>query len=140
VKLGRSIKSTLAVLALAALAVACQPSSGGSSLGDIAVSSARSRIGAPYCYGGAGGCFDCSGLTMYAWGQAGVWLPHNDAEQWNVVAHVSSADMRPGDLIFWYGHVAIYSGNGWMIEAAHPGTNVREVPVRWDFYGVGRPG
>ena len=114
----------------------------------IAVEVARGQIGVTYVWGTAtpGVSFDCSGLTMYAWGQAGVSLPHSSAMQAAATPDVSREQLQPGDLLFFYSpisHVAIYSGNGMMIDASHPGPGgeVDEGPVYWDNFVVGgRPG
>ena len=92
-----------------------------------AVAAAKSVIGAPYVWGSANPAvgFDCSGLTSWAWGQAGVYLPHSSASQaysGAVVPSISQA--APGDLLFFYSpisHVALYIGGGLMIHARHPG-------------------
>jgi cell wall-associated NlpC family hydrolase len=110
-----------------------------------AVAAARAEIGKPYVYGAAGpDSFDCSGLTMWAWNHGGVSLPHSSQSQYASTTHVSTAALQPGDLLFYYSdihHVAMYSGGGMMIEAAHTGTNVREVPMRTsDLVGASRPG
>src|SRR6266511_2788250 len=71
---------------------------------DAAVAAARSAIGVPYKYGGDDPKegFDCSGLTMWAWAQGGVSLPHSSAAQYGAVPHVSKDALRPGDLLFFY--------------------------------------
>lgn len=120
------------------------------------LSRARSQLGVDYAWGGGNAQgptagirdganadmngdygkvgFDCSGLVQYAFAGAGISLPHYSGGQYRHGTHVSTSDLQPGDLIF-YGpggsqHVAIYSGNGMMIEAPHSGSQVREVPVR----------
>jgi cell wall-associated NlpC family hydrolase len=111
-----------------------------------AVAAAYSAIGIPYHWGGSDPStgFDCSGLTMWAWSQAGVSLPHSSAEQYAVIPHVDRSDLQPGDLLFFYtpiSHVGMYVGGGMMIDAQHTGTVVSEHAVWWDFYvGAGRPG
>ena len=114
----------------------------------IAVEAARDQIGVTYIWGTAtpGVSFDCSGLTMYAWAQAGVSLPHSSAMQASVTPDVSREQLQPGDLLFFYNpisHVAIYSGGGMMVDASHPGPGgeVAEDPVNWGSFIVGgRPG
>jgi cell wall-associated NlpC family hydrolase len=98
-----------------------------------AVAYACAHIGSPYHWASSGPSrFDCSGLTMAAWGVAGVSLPHNAAEQKSQVQSVSPANVRSGDLVFFGsppGHVGIYIGNGWMVHAPHDGDYVREAQV-----------
>jgi cell wall-associated NlpC family hydrolase len=102
----------------------------------VAISAARSEIGTPYVWGTAspGVSFDCSGLTSWAWGQAGVYLPHSSAMQAAMTPDVSYSDLQPGDLVFFYSpisHVGLYIGSGQMIDASHSGpggeVNVRTV-------------
>jgi peptidoglycan DL-endopeptidase CwlO len=93
-----------------------------------AIDAARQVIGTQYVFGSADPSvgFDCSGLTMWAWAQAGVSLPHSSAMQYAVLPHVAVSDMQPGDLLFFYtpiSHVALYIGGGQMIHARHPGAN-----------------
>ncbi len=94
-----------------------------------AVAYAYAQIGKPYVYGTAGpASFDCSGLTKAAWAAAGVTLPHNAARQYSSMAHLTRANLAPGDLVFYYSdihHVAIYIGNGMVIHAPHSGSSVR---------------
>jgi peptidoglycan DL-endopeptidase CwlO len=91
-----------------------------------AIDAAKQVIGTQYVFGSAspGVGFDCSGLTMWAWAQAGVSLPHSSAMQYAVLPHVDPSQMQPGDLLFFYSpisHVALYIGGGMMIHARHPG-------------------
>jgi cell wall-associated NlpC family hydrolase len=110
-----------------------------------AVAAARSQLGVPYHWGqmSPGNGFDCSGLTAWAWGQAGRSLPHNAAAQYYATTRVDVADIQPGDLLFYGGsihHVALYIGNGQMIDAPHTGATVRiGAAFRSDLIGVGRP-
>jgi len=119
------------------------PSGGGSGAGAIAVRYALAQVGKSYCYGGAGpGCFDCSGLTMRAWGQAGISLPHSSAAQYGVGRHVSAGELQPGDLVFYYqpiSHVSIYIGNGQRVSATHTGDYVRVQSLGSDIVGYTRP-
>lgn len=118
------------------------PPSGGAG---AAVAFARQQLGKPYEWGAAGpDSYDCSGLTMAAWRQGGVSLPHSSSAQYSSTTHVSMSDLQPGDLLF-YGsdihHVGIYVGGGQMIEAPHSGTVVRYASIyRSDLVGAGRPG
>jgi cell wall-associated NlpC family hydrolase len=125
--------------------VAPPPAGGGAVSGSAAaaVAYARAQVGKPYCYGGAGsGCFDCSGLTMMAWRQAGVSLPHSSASQINVGRRISASELQPGDLIFYYSpisHVSIYVGGGQRISATHTGDYVRVQSLGSSIVGFSRP-
>ena len=104
---------------------------------------AQQQLGKPYEYGAAGpNTWDCSGLTMVAWSQAGVSLPHSAAGQWDDTVRISYADLQPGDLVFFYqpvDHVGIYVGNGTMIDAPHTGANVEYDSIWWSgLDGFGR--
>jgi peptidoglycan DL-endopeptidase CwlO len=110
-----------------------------------AVGYALAQVGDSYVYGAAGpSAFDCSGLTMMSWAQAGVGLPHSSSAQFGSGVHVSSSDLQPGDLVFYYSpisHVAIYIGNGLIVHAANPGTGVRVAGVfSMPYSGAVRPG
>jgi cell wall-associated NlpC family hydrolase len=93
-----------------------------------AVSYALAQLGKPYVFGAAGpSSFDCSGLTMSAWAQAGVYLPHSASMQYSATARVSTSALQPGDLLFFYSdihHVGIYVGGGTFVHAANPGDGV----------------
>jgi cell wall-associated NlpC family hydrolase len=95
----------------------------------IAIRYAMAQVGKAYVYGAAGpSAFDCSGLMMMAWAQAGISLPHSSSAQYGIGRHVASNDLQPGDLVFYYSpisHVAMYIGNGLIVEAANPGAGVR---------------
>jgi cell wall-associated NlpC family hydrolase len=110
-----------------------------------AVRYALAQVGDSYVYGAAGpNAFDCSGLTMMAWAQAGVGLPHSSGAQMGYGARVSQSDLRPGDLVFYYSpvsHVGIYIGGGRIVHAANPGTGVVISPVfSMPYSGAVRPG
>jgi cell wall-associated NlpC family hydrolase len=110
-----------------------------------AVDAALSQVGKPYQWGAAGpDSYDCSGLTMWAWAQAGVSLPHNSGAQYSATARVSQDDWQPGDLLFFGSpihHVGMYIGNGKMVEAPYSGQVVRvNSAFRSDYAGAGRPG
>jgi cell wall-associated NlpC family hydrolase len=126
--------------------IAPPPSGGGGGASGSAaavVAYARAQVGKPYCYGGSGSaCFDCSGLTMMAWRQAGVSLPHSSAAQYNVGRRVSASELQPGDLIFYYSpisHVSVYIGNGQRISATHTGDYVRVQSLGSSIVGYARP-
>lgn len=112
----------------------------------VAVAAARSQLGVPYQFATSepGVSFDCSGITMWAWGRAGVSLPHQSRQQYASTPHVSVADAQPGDLIFYYSpisHVGIYVGGGQMIHSPQTGSFVSYAQVNWGkVVGVGRPG
>jgi len=105
----------------------------GTSEGAIAVQAALTRIGDPYSWGAAGpSAFDCSGLVMWSFQQAGVFLPHSSQALAAGGQPVSMDQMQPGDLITYYSdasHVAIYIGDGMMVHASTFGQPVRVAPV-----------
>ena len=117
-----------------------------SSLAQVAVNAAMSQIGVPYKYASSlpGVAFDCSGLTHYAWGQAGVYLPRNSRAQFAATPRVPTSEARPGDLIYFYSpisHVGLYIGGGQMVHAPRTGEFVSVRAVYWDrVVGVTRPG
>jgi cell wall-associated NlpC family hydrolase len=110
-----------------------------------AIAYARAQLGKPYCFAGAGpSCFDCSGLTMRAWGAAGVSMPHYSGAQYSMFPHVPLNAMQPGDLVFWgpggSQHVGLYIGGGQMIAAPHTGDVVKIQAVWGSPVGAARPG
>jgi cell wall-associated NlpC family hydrolase len=110
-----------------------------------AVSYALAQVGDAYVYGAAGpSAYDCSGLTMMAWAQAGVGLPHSSGAQMGSGSPVSQDQLQPGDLVFYYSpvsHVGIYIGNGQIVHAANPSTGVQVSPVfSMPYSGAVRPG
>lgn len=143
-----------------------QPSDGGgsaSSGSEAAIHAAMRWIGTRYAWGGgsltgpsegwgidAGVVgFDCSGLTRYAYYQAGISIPRNSIAQYESLPHVSRDNLQRGDLVFWatntsspgtIHHVAIYLGNETIIEAPESGLTVRVTSMRWrGFIGGARP-
>jgi cell wall-associated NlpC family hydrolase len=79
---------------------------------------AWARVGLPYCWGGTGpSCFDCSGLVQQAWGSVGVRVPRTSEEVAREVPQVPLAEIRAGDILWWPGHVGIYAGSGWVVDA-----------------------
>jgi cell wall-associated NlpC family hydrolase len=119
----------LAAPAVDVAAVAEASSAARGSAAQIAVHTAMAQRGKPFGWGASGpNRFDCSGLVMYAYGKAGVRLPHSSGGQSRMGRPVSRADLRPGDLIFFYrpvGHVAMYIGNGQMVYAPSSGDVVK---------------
>jgi cell wall-associated NlpC family hydrolase len=137
--------------------------SGSSSAAQTAISAAKRHLGLSYAWGGGGSNgpgwgwgidqgvwgFDCSGLTQYAYAQAGIDIPRNSRAQYAALPKVSSSNLRPGDLVFWattpsnpstIHHVAIYLGGGQIIEAPQSGDVVKISPMRWYHYaGAVRP-
>ena len=110
-----------------------------------AVGYAMAQVGKAYVYGAAGpNAFDCSGLTMMAWAQAGVGLPHSSSAQYGSGPHIAAGDLRPGDLVFYYSpisHVGMYIGNGLIVHAANPGAGVRVAELySMPYVGAVRPG
>ncbi|MBB1255724.1 NlpC/P60 family protein [Streptomyces alkaliterrae] len=94
-----------------------------------AYAAAQSKVGSPYVWGATGpNSFDCSGLTLWAFQQAGVSIPRTSQAQANIGTRVSRAQLVPGDLVFFYGdlhHVGFYAGNGQILHSPKPGANVR---------------
>ncbi len=117
-----------------------------SSRSSLAVQAALAQQGTPYRYATStpGVGFDCSGLTAYAWGKAGVGLPHQSRAQFASTPRVPIDQAQPGDLLFFYSpisHVSIYLGNGMQVHAPSTGKTVSTASVNWGkVVGVGRPG
>jgi peptidoglycan DL-endopeptidase CwlO len=112
------------------------------SAAQIAVGAGLSVLGTPYVWGSADPNvgFDCSGLTSWAWAQAGVSIPHSSAAQYSSLPHVPLGSVEAGDLIFYYSpisHVALYIGGGQIVHARHPGPG-GEVQVQ-SMYGYDTP-
>ena len=112
-----------------------------------AVAFAYAQLGKPYQWGATGpGSYDCSGLVETAWASAGVAIPRDTYEQWAALPHIAASAIQPGDLLFFdgIGHVAMYVGNGYMIDAPQTGFNVEKVSTNsaWyaaSFVGAARP-
>ena len=106
---------------------------GGAPEAATVIQAALSRIGSPYSWGAAGpNAFDCSGLVMWSFQQAGIALPHSSQALAQGGQPVSRDQMQPGDLVTYYSdasHVAIYIGDGMMVHASTYGTPVRVAPV-----------
>ncbi|WP_089334899.1 C40 family peptidase [Blastococcus mobilis] len=136
---------------------------GDTSAAQAAIDAAMAYRGTPYAWGGGGTRgpgpgqdpdegvigFDCSGLTQYAYGQAGVTIARNSRAQYASLPKVSSNDLRPGDLVFWatdvsapgtIHHVAIWLGGDRILEAPESGSVVKTSDMRWKGYaGAVRP-
>lgn len=98
------------------------------SRGQQIVDIARTKIGSPYVYGAAGpNAFDCSGFTSWVYAQAGISIPRTSQAQAAAGQRVAISDLQPGDIVVYYGgasHVAIYAGNGQIIDALNSGSPV----------------
>jgi cell wall-associated NlpC family hydrolase len=140
-----------------------QAGAGSSSAVETAIAAAMRWIGTRYAWGGGSLTgpsegfgiddgvigFDCSGLTRYAYYQAGISIQRQSTAQYATLPHVSRANLQRGDLVFYafntsdpstIHHVAIYLGNGTMIEAPESGERVRVTAMRWGgFIGGARP-
>ncbi len=110
----------------------------GDSIGVQALRYAMTRIGDAYVWGAAGpDTFDCSGLVVWAYAHLGISLPHYTGDLWNSGVHVPRSQLEPGDLLFFFadiGHVGIYVGNGFMLDAPTYGIPVGIHPVFWNAY------
>ncbi len=143
------------VIAAIKKAPGVQGTPAGSKAGLAALAAAKRVIGTPYVWGGESPKygFDCSGLTQWAWRQAGYSIPRTAATQYYGLRHIPLNKLQPGDLLFYYNldndhqvdHVVMYAGSGpWgtntIIAAAHRGTNVSLAPIfTYGLIGAGRP-
>jgi cell wall-associated NlpC family hydrolase len=157
-KLNKSYEDALAAQAAAEAAANAAGSAGSSGGGDwggfvpppnasavqIAIAAAESVIGTQYVWGSADPNvgFDCSGLVLWSYAQAGIYLPHSSAMMYDMLPHLSQSELVAGDLLFFYtpvSHVSLYLGGGSMIDASHPGPGgeVRIQPVYWQYFVAG---
>lgn len=137
--------------------------SGSASAAQTAIDAAMGYLGLPYAWGGGGTRgpgpgmdpdegiigFDCSGLTQYAYGQAGISIPRNSRSQYSALPKVSSNDLQAGDLVFWgtdasdpdsITHVAIYLGGSQVVQAPQSGDVVKVSTMWWrNYVGAVRP-
>jgi cell wall-associated NlpC family hydrolase len=112
-----------------------------------AVAFAYAQLGKPYQWGATGpGSYDCSGLVMAAWAAAGVNIPRDTYSQWAALPHIPLSQLEPGDLLYFdgIGHVAMYVGGGYAIDAPETGMDVRKLPISIGWYasnvvGAARP-
>ncbi|WP_219420401.1 C40 family peptidase, partial [Pseudonocardia nigra] len=114
----------------------------GTGVGVEALRAAATQLGKGYRWGAEGPSnYDCSGLTYWAFKQAGVTLPRSSSQQATVGRSVSWDDMQPGDLVFYYdpvSHVGIYAGEGKMINAPQTGDVVKYQTVSSSAFSGGR--
>nr|WP_187701384.1 C40 family peptidase [Dietzia sp. Cai40] len=113
------------------------------STGQRILDAASTRVGSPYVWGATGpNSFDCSGLTSWAYKEAGISIPRTSQAQIGGGTQVSKADLQPGDIVAFYSgasHVGIYAGNGQVVHAPYSGTSVSYAPVdSMPFYGATR--
>lgn len=104
-----------------------------SAKGDAAIAYAFAQLGKPYVWGAVGpDSFDCSGLTSQAWAHAGRTIPRTAEEQWARLPRVPLSLLRPGDLVVYFPkatHVALYIGDGLVVQAPHTGSYVKVSPI-----------
>ena len=110
-----------------------------------AVRYAMAQVGDAYVWGATGpSAYDCSGLTMMAWAQGGVGLPHSSSGQQGSGRRVAESELMPGDLVFYYSpvhHVGMYIGNGMIVHAANPSAGVQVAGLHsMPYMGATRPG
>ncbi len=106
---------------------------------DKAIQFAYEQLGCPYVYGSPGPCnlgYDCSGLVQAAWAHAGLTIPRDTYEQWAALPHISLSALQPGDLIYYngIGHVAMYIGDGYIIDAPSAGHPLEKIPMDTPWY------
>lgn len=113
------------------------------STGQRILDAANTRVGSPYAWGATGpSSFDCSGLTSWAYQEAGISIPRTSQAQIGGGTAVAKSDLQPGDIVAFYSgatHVGIYAGNGQVVHAPYSGTTVSYAPVdSMPFYGATR--
>ena len=103
-----------------------------------AVAFAYSKLGTWYLWGGTGPRYDCSGLTQAAWAAGGVSIPRTTYEQWAALPHIATSAIEPGDLLYYdgEGHVAMYVGGGYIIDAPQTGLDVQKLPMSTGWYAA----
>ncbi|MCT9088532.1 C40 family peptidase [Streptomyces sp. ASQP_92] len=131
VRLGTVCVLTLAVTGASTLAPGITPGASAAAVASRALHVAASKKGSPYQYGATGPHrFDCSGLTLYSFKEAGRKLPHSAQQQYNISRHVTASSRQAGDLVFFHSgrrvyHVGIYAGNGRIWHSPKTGDVVR---------------
>jgi len=132
-------------LALSPLSASNANAAVSATVGLDALHVAAAQRGIPYRYGGASPKtgFDCSGLTMYSYARVGRSIPRTAQQQYAATIRISASARRQGDLVFFYTghtvyHVGIYAGSGYMIDAPHAGTVVREERIWTPYVLYGR--
>jgi cell wall-associated NlpC family hydrolase len=141
-----STRASAAVRAATSRSSTRSSATGGSGRGAKALAYAKAQLGEPYVRNGDGPSgWDCSGLTMRAWGSVGVSLPHSSRQQYSRGRSVAKSDLKAGDLVFFYpgslSHVGMYAGNGQVIHAPRPGKSVEYIKMSYMPYaGARRPG
>ena len=124
------------------VAAATGPVVADSQAAQVAIDTAMAQRGKPYVWAASGPrSFDCSGLTSFAFGAAGISLPHSSRMQAQLGEPVSRDALRPGDLVFFYepvSHVGIYIGNDQMVHAPTSGDVVKVSPIMSGFSGARR--
>jgi cell wall-associated NlpC family hydrolase len=104
-----------------------------------AVAFAYAQLGKPYQWGATGpGSYDCSGLAQAAWASAGVTIPRDTYQQWAALPHIATSAIQLGDLLYYdgVGHVAMYVGNGYVIDAPQTGSVVQKLPMGTSWYAA----
>ncbi|EWS82749.1 C40 family peptidase [Brachybacterium phenoliresistens] len=122
------------VSASAGTAVATSSEESSSSSGQAILDAARSQIGVHYSWGGesASTGFDCSGLTQYAYAQAGIDLPRTSSAQASAGTQISQSEAQVGDLVVWPGHIGIYAGDNTVVDAGSSKGSVSERTIWGD--------
>ena len=98
-------------------------------VGSDAVAIGSNYLGTPYAWGGgAPGGFDCSGFVSYVYAQMGISLPHQSGDILNSGTVISASEARPGDILWWPGHVGIYAGDGQVLHSTPgPGVSITNI-------------